>query len=136
MALADVGGGQQLSDGNTNEIKLFTQPAPTAITADATLTAAILATRLITFNKGSDAAITATLSTGALMDAAFPNVNVDDAFDFATVNLNDSGSSSTVTMAAGTGFTIVGLVTVGRLASVKWRARRTATSTWVCYRLG
>ena len=135
MALPQVGGGQQLGDGNV-EVRLRTQTTPIAITGDDTLTAAYLANGLITFNKGSDAAITATLSTGALMDAYFTNMHVDDAFDFATVNINDSGSSSTVTLAAGVGFTIVGLVTVGRLASVKWRARKTGTATWVCYRLG
>ena len=134
MALPQVGGGQQFTDGNA-EVRLGTQGAPTAITADATLTAAILNTGLITFNKGSDADIAATLSTGTLMDAYFTNAKTDDYFDFATVNLNDSGSSSTVTMTAATGFTIVGLVTVARLTSAKWRARKTGTATWVCYRL-
>ena len=135
MALSQVGGGQQLGDGNT-EVKLRTQVAPIAITGDATLTAAYLENGLMTFQKGSDADIAATLSTGALMDARFTAMHVDDAFDFATVNLNNSGASSTVTMTAGVGFTIVGLVTVGRLSSVKWRARKTGTATWVCYRLG
>ena len=135
MALPQVGGGQQIGDGNV-EVKLITQTTPTAETGDCTLTAAKLANGIITFNKGSDADIAATLSTGALMDAYFTNMHVDDAFDFATVNLNDSGSSSTVTMtAAATGFTIVGLVTVARLTSAKWRARKTGTATWVCYRL-
>lgn len=135
MALPQVGGGQQLGDGNV-EVRLRTQTTPYAFTATDTLTAAALANGIITCNKGSDAATTATLPTGALMDAYFTNMKIDDAIDFATVNINDSGSSSTVTLAVGVGFSIVGLVTIGRLTSVKWRARKTGTATWVCYRLG
>ena len=135
MALPNVGGGRQVGDGNASESTLISQGTPGAVTDSATLTAAQLATGLITANKGSDSATTMTLPTGTLMDATFTNAHVDSATDFCIVNANDSGSSSTVTVAAGTGFTVVGAVLIGRLSTARFRARKTATATWVCYRL-
>ena len=66
MALPNGAGGYQLGDGNLTEIILGTQPAPTAKTAAATLTAAELATGIITY---TGAAVALTVPTGADLDA-------------------------------------------------------------------
>ena len=47
MAIPTVGGGQQIGDGNANEVRLFSQGAPATATVTATLTAAQLATGII-----------------------------------------------------------------------------------------
>lgn len=134
MALPNVGGGRQAGDGNSNEVVLGTQSTPATFSDTAALTAAQIASGIIVADKGSDAATTATLPTGAAMDAYFSNAHTDSCIDFSICNKNDSGSSSTVTLAAGTGFTIVGAVVVARLASARYRARKTAAATWVAYR--
>lgn len=122
-------------------VTLFNQPAPIAKTTTTTLTAAELMNGLITGNPGTTA--TYTLPTGALMDAAMlvanPDLAVDDAFDFAIVNI-DTTIGDIITVAAGTSFTVVGDMTLtgaaaGDTSSGTFRARRSAAGVWVLYRL-
>lgn len=136
MALPNGAGGYQVGDGNLSEIQFFAQPAPATVAAgDATLTAAQLATKIVLGSPGSSAAAY-TLPTGALMDAAFPSMKTDSAFDFSVVNVDGSGSG-VITMTAGTGWTLVGLATVVATAGTAqtFRARRTGTATWSLYRI-
>jgi len=108
-----------------------TQVAPTAKTADATLTIAELRTGIITATSAS--AVALTLPTGTLTDAAFTNLPVNSSFDFTVINLGSS--SGAVTMTAGTGHTIVGLATLAINTSSQFRTRKTATNTYVTYRI-
>lgn len=140
MALPVSGGGYQIGDGNSNEIQFVPQGTPVALTTSATLTAAQLAVGILTANQGGGATATYTLPTGTLMDAAFPNVRVDTAFDFALINISTVAAED-VSIGAGSGFTIVGNATVASnnaatdQSTAHFRARRTGTNTWVLYRI-
>ena len=129
MALPNGAGGYQFGDGNLNEINMVTQVAPTAKAAAATLTAAELATGIITFN-GTAGALTVPLGTD--LDAAFPSMKVDSCFDFSIIN-TDAADAATVT--ANTGCTLVGVAAVAAVSSCTWRVRRTGTATYVFYRI-
>ena len=132
MALPNGSGGYQFSDGNVGEPLLFAQGAPTAIAAAATATPAQLANGLFTFDGTAG---NLTLPTVADLEAyvssaAKPNV----AFDFFVINIDASGSDA-VTVAIGTGWTLVGAGAVAAASSGHFRARKTGASTWVLYRL-
>ena len=129
MALPNGAGGYQLGDGNTAEINMVTQVAPAAKTAAATLTAAELATGIITYT-GAAAALTVPL--GADMDAAFSSMKVNSSFDFVVINI---GASNAATVTANTGSTLVGVAAVSALTSATWRVRKTADATYVFYRV-
>ena len=135
MAIPNVGGGFQVGDGNINEAKFGVQSTPATMTSTAALTAAQLATGLIVGSPGSSAAIY-TLPTVALWEALVVNAHTDTAFDFSIINSDGSGSG-TVTLAIGTGWTLVGLTTVAATAGTAgiWRARKTGTGAWTAYRL-
>lgn len=135
MALPSIGGGRQLGDGNTNEVVLGTQAAPASLTSTATLTIAQLVTGIILGNPGSSAA-TYTLPTVALTEALLVNAKVDSSFDFSVINVDGSGSG-VITLAVGTGWTIVGLATVAATAGTtqRYRARKTGVGAWTLYTL-
>jgi hypothetical protein len=131
MALSNGTGGYQFNDGNIGEALLFVQGAPTAITAAATMTAAQLANGLFTFNGTAG---NLTLPTVALLEEEISSATkVNAAFDFYIVNI-DSGSDD-VTLAVGTGWTIVGVAQVDNGTSGHFRARKTGDGTWTAYRL-
>ena len=129
MALPNGAGGYQLGDGNLTEINIVTQTAPTAKTAAAILTAAELATGIITFN-GTAGALT--VPTGALLDAAFPSMKVNSCFEFTIINTDDT---DTATVTASTGCTLVGVAAVIAATSCIWRVRKTGDATYVFYRI-
>ena len=54
------------------------------------------------------------------------NSHTDSAFDFSITNVDGSGSGI-ITLAVGTGWTLVGLATVGATAGTSgmWRSRKT-----------
>ena len=129
MALPNGAGGYQFGDGNLNEINMVTQVAPTAKAAAATLTAAELATGIITFN-GTAGALTVPLGTD--LDAAFPSMKVNSCFEFNIIN-TDAADAATVT--ANTGCTLVGVAAVAAVTSCTWRVRKTGDATYVFYRV-
>ena len=136
MALPNGAGGYQVGDGNNSEIQFVAQPAPATVSAgDATLTTTQLATKIILGSPGTSAAAY-TLPTGTLMDAAFPSMRTNTAFDFSVVNV-DGSSSGVITMTAGTGWTLVGLATIVATAGTAqtFRARKTGDATWTLYRI-
>ena len=131
MALPNGAGGYQIGAGNTSEAQLIVQAAPTALTAAATVTAAQLSNGLFTFDGTAG---NMTLPTVALLEAGIPNaVKVNAAFDFFVVNLD--GGSDDVTVAAGTGWTLVGTMQVDNATSGHFRARKTGEGSWTCYRI-
>jgi len=140
MALAQVGGGYQFGDGNLNEMTIGVQNTPATASVTATLTVAQLLAGIITVNQAGAAACTLTLPTGTLTDAAFSNMKVNSSFDFAVINVSTVDAED-ATIAVGTGWTLVGNVTIEansattKISSALFRARRTDTATWSLYRL-
>jgi len=131
MALPNGAGGYQLGDGNIGEAILFVQGTPTAVAAAATMTAAQLANGLFVFDGSAG---NLTLPTVALLEADISSAQkVNAAFDFFVINA-DAGSDA-VTLATGTGWTIVGAAAVAAAASAHFRARKTGVGTWTCYRI-
>jgi hypothetical protein len=132
MALPNGSGGYQFNDGNVGEALLFVQGAPTAITAAATMTPAQLSNGLFTFNGTAG---NLTLPTVADVEAYVSSASkVDAAFDFFVINIDASGSDA-VTVAIGTGWTLVGAGAVAAASSGHFRARKTGDGAWTCYRI-
>jgi hypothetical protein len=132
MSLPNGAGGYQLGDGNVGEAILFVQGAPTAVAAAATATAAQLANGLFVFDGSAG---NLTLPTVALLEADISSAQkVNAAFDFFVINADASGSDA-VTLAVGTGWTIVGAAAVAAATSAHFRARKTGVGTWTCYRI-
>ena len=128
MPIPSVGSGYQSTDGNVGEVILVTQGAPAAISAAGTLTAAQLFAGLIV-TSGTPG--TQTLPTAAAVETALGNSKVDSGFDLSFVNT----AGSTLTVATGTGWTIVGLATAATATSATFRARQTGEGAWTLYRL-
>ena len=130
--LPNGGGGYQIGTGNASEAQLTVQGAPTALTAAATATAAQLVNGLFTFNGTAG---NLTLPTVAELEAGIPNATrVDIAFDFHIINID--ATTDDVTVAAGTGWTLVGNMVVTETTSGHFRARKTGVGTWTLYRIG
>jgi hypothetical protein len=129
MALPNGAGGYQIGDGNLGEVILGTQSAPVAKTAAATLTAAELATGIITY---TGAAVALTMPLGTDLDAAFSSMKVNSSFDFFIIN---TGATNAATVTANTGVTLVGTAAVSAATSCNWRVRKTADATYVAYRV-
>ena len=131
MALPNGSGGYQVGAGGTEPL-FFPQGAPTALTAAATATAAQLVNGLFTFDGTAG---NLTLPTVALLEAAYPSMadKVNSAFDFYVINI-DAGTDD-VTVAVGTGWTLVGAGQVDNGTSGHFRARKTGDGSWTCYRV-
>jgi hypothetical protein len=130
MSLPNGAGGYQVGDGNVGEAILFVQGAPTAVAAAATMTSAELANGLFVFNGTAG---NLTLPTVALVEADISSAaKVNAAFDFFVINTDGADA---VTLAAGTGWTIVGAAAVALSTSAHFRARKTGDGAWTCYRI-
>jgi hypothetical protein len=132
-------GGYQYSAGNRTEPLVLPQGAPAALTgATVTVTAANLAAGIITVDSGGTDAGTYTFPTGALIDAAFPSVAVNTAFDVVIINVGDA-SQNDVTFGAGSGNSIVGSAVVidgaTTPSSAIFRFRKTGTAAYSIYRI-
>jgi uncharacterized protein YaiE (UPF0345 family) len=108
--------------------KFQSQGTPGVLNATGTLTAAMILSGIVTSTTG--AAVTATLDTGAIVDAA-SEFAIGDSFDWSVINTG--GNAFTVT--ASSGHTIVGTAAVATVTSAVWRTRKTAADTFVSYRL-
>ena len=109
---------------------MFVQGAPLALTAAATATAAQLQHGLFTFDGTAG---NLTLPTVALLEADMLSAQkVNAAFDFYVINID---SSDSVTLAVGTGWTIVGAAAVTTATSAHFRARKTGDGSWTAYRI-
>jgi hypothetical protein len=114
-------------------IVLMNQQTPAAVTATGTLTIANLLTQIIT--STSAVAVALTLPTGTLSDAGVSGGTsaVNTSFDYSIINLGSAVGD--VTMVAGTAHTIVGSATVAVGTTGSFRCRKTATNTFVSYRV-
>jgi len=133
MALPNGAGGQQLGDGNLLEAVMGVQTIPATLTGDTTLTADQVAVGLVVCKKSSDATLTVTLPTAALLDAAITSAKVGSSFDLTICNDNNSGASSTVPVTTGTGITIFGSVTVGRHGAHTYRFVKTGDAAYSAF---
>ena len=130
MALSNGTGGYQVGAGATDEAIMFVQGAPTALTAAATATAAQLQNGLFTFDGTAG---NLTLPTVALLETDMSSAQkVNSAFDFFVINTDGADS---VTLAVGTGWSIVGAAAVTTATSAHFRARKTGDGTWTAYRI-
>lgn len=118
------------------------QSTPNARTVAVTLTIANLLTKIITGTHTAGATAAYTLPTGTNVENGV-TMEVNDSFDWCLINLS-AAAVDTITVTAGTGHTIVGnpIVqsahsTTGELygSSSLWRTRKTATNTFVSYRI-
>lgn len=130
MALPNGTSGYQYNPGAVGEPLLLVQGAPVALTAGATATAAQLANGLFTFNgTAGNLVLPAVADLELVVSADKPDV----AFDFYVVNI-DAGADA-ITVAVGTGWTLVGAGAVAAGASGHFRARKTGAGAWTCYRM-
>jgi len=130
MALSNGTGGYQVGAGATDEAIMFVQGAPTALAAAATATAAQLQNGLFTFDGTAG---NLTLPTVALLEADMLSAQkVNSAFDFFIINTDGADS---VTLAVGTGWSIVGAAAVTTATSAHFRARKTGDGSWTAYRI-
>ena len=128
MALPNGAGGYQLGDGNLSEVSMSVQSAPASKAAAATLTAAELTGGIVIY---SGATASLTLPTVADTEVLVSSAKVNSSFD---VNFINTGAG-TLTIAVGTGWTLVGTVTSATLTSAAWRARKTGDGAWTLYRV-
>jgi hypothetical protein len=136
MALPNGGGGQQLGAANLDEPFIGFIPAPISLTATATLTAAQVANGLLLVNSGVTTQQTYTLPTVALLEAALANTDrVGTSLQFRVVNLGTS--SGTAVIAAGTGWTVSGslTMTIPVTTGALLIARKTGAGAWTLYRV-
>lgn len=136
MALPSVGGGQQINDGNLNELVIGTMPAPQTATATATLTAAQVTGGMLVGNPSTSAA-SYTLPTVAAVEAVMVNAKVGSYFELIVINLGTS--SGVITFVTNTGWTLVGMltlpITTSAGSSATFRAYKTAAGAWTLYRV-
>ena len=128
MAFPTLGGGYQFTDGNVNEPVVVIQSTPAAVSAAGTLTAAQLLAGIVV---ASGTPGTQTLPTVAVLEAALVNPKVDAGFEVSFINT----AGTTLTVATGTGWTIVGAATAATATSALFRARKTGDGAWTLYRI-
>ena len=129
MAIPNGSGGYQVGDGNLAEVNMSVQATPVAKTAAAVLTAAELTNGIVTY---TGAVANITLPTVALTEALVSSAKVNSSFDFSILNI---GGTNTATLVIGTGWTLVGVVTIAANISSTWRAVKTGDGAWTAYRL-
>ena len=136
MALPNGGGGYQVGDGNLNEPLIDAIPLPLSVASTATLTAAQVLNGILLVGSGATAAQTYTLPTVALLEATLSNSDkVGTSFVFRVVNLGTS--SGTAIIAAGTGWTVTGslTMTVPVTTGATMIARKSDVGAWTLYRV-
>jgi len=136
MSLPNGGGGYQVGNGNLNEPLIDAIPLPASVAATATLTAEQVLNGVILVGSGATAQQTYTLPTVALLEAALSNSDkVGTSFMFRVVNLGTS--SGTAVIAAGTGWTVSGslTMTIPVTTGAAMIARKSAAGAWTLYRV-
>lgn len=104
------------------------QATPVALNATGPLTSAGILGGIVTSTTG--AAVTATLPTGAVLDAA-STLAIGDSFDWSVI----ATGANALTVTAAANHTIVGTAVVATVTSGLFRTVKTAAGTFVTYRL-
>lgn len=105
------------------------QGTPGVLNATGTLTSAMIQSGIVTSTTA--AGVTATLDTGAVMDAS-ATWAIGDSFDWSAIS---TGANTFTVTAAASGHTLVGSGAVATVTSGRFRTRKTAAETFVTYRL-
>lgn len=103
-------------------------PAPSTITAAATLTNADIQAQIV---NTTGTTYTLTMPLGTTLETLIPWSSVDLGYDFYVINT----ATGTITMAANTGVTFVGRLAVLANIAGQFRIRRTAANTFIVYRV-
>ena len=103
-------------------------PAPASISTTATLANADIQAQIINTTGTS---YTVLMPLGTTLESITTWIGNDIGYDFAIINT----ASGTITIAANTGVTALGLLTIATGTSAQFRIRRTAANTFVLYRL-
>lgn len=132
--------GAKVRDG----IFIGAQAAPTAETGAATITIADILTGIVTVTHATGSGVALTLDTGSAMDTGMPTgMGTDQYIDWTVINLS-AAAADIATVTASSGHTVVGVMIVQSAHSstgelygnaIRLRSRRTATNTWITYRL-
>lgn len=136
MSLPNGGGGYQVGDGNLDEPLIDAIPLPLSVASTATLTATQVLNGILLVGSGATTAQTYTLPTVALLEATLSNSDkVGTSFVFRVVNLGTS--SGTAIIAAGTGWTVTGslTMTVPVTTGATMIARKSDVGAWTLYRV-
>ena len=116
----------------------FTEVATVATATAVTLTTAQVLGGLI-LQDPSGGAVTTTLPTAAELAAAIrndaPSLATGTSFEF-TIRNNDGGAGETITVAAGTGGTTSGTMTIATLNTKRFLVVFTSNSAYTLYSLG
>jgi hypothetical protein len=126
LALLDVNGVSLFRD-----VMYGYQPSPTSLAVNTTLSVAQLLTGII---QVTAAAVTITMPTATTLDSGLlASLPTNGSIDFSVIH---TGGGSPPSIAANTGVTIVGNANIASGGnSGRFRLRKSATSTYVVYRL-
>ncbi len=106
----------------------FGMPAPGTLNATGTLTAALIATGYVT--SSTAAAVTMTTDTGTDLDTGLPHLATGQAIEFTLCN---TGGSNAITLAGGTGVTIVSGTSIAAGKAASYWLKKTGTATYSVY---
>jgi hypothetical protein len=104
------------------------QGAPGVLDATGALTAAMMSAGIVT---SAAAAVTATVPTGTVMDAAL-EMEIGESFDWSVIKVG----ANAFTVTAATGHTLVGVAATAATSHGIYRTRKTAAAPYVTYRVG
>ena len=142
MALPNGAGGYQVGDGNLNEPVIGYLPAPITETGTSavTLTAAEVTGGILVANPGSTATtytmpivVTSGATTG--VNDLVSSDKVGSTFNWVVINIGTGSGDITMAAGTGTGWTIVGSLTISDGTSASFIARKTSDTTWTLYRV-
>ena len=142
MALPNGAGGYQLGDGNLNEPVLgyLNTPLSEAGVTTVTLTAEEVTSGILVANPGTTATtytmpivVTAGGVTG--VNDLVSSAKVGSTFTWSVVNIGTSTGDLTLAAGTGTGWTIVGSLSITDGSSASFIARKTSDTTWTLYRI-
>jgi hypothetical protein len=141
MALPNGAGGYQVGDGNLNEPVIGYLPVPSSeigVTA-VTLTAAEVTGGILVANPGTTGTtytmplvVTSGATTG--VNDLVSSAKVGSTFNWVVINIGTSTGDITMAAGTGTGWTIVGSLTISDGTSASFIARKTSDTTWTLYR--
>lgn len=120
----EVGTAPVVGSQYANQIQI----APVAVDATGAVSSAAMLGGIVT--SSTAAAVAGTVPAGSVLEAAAEFV-VGDSFDWSVINTG----GNTFTVTAATGHTLVGVAAVVTVTSGLFRTRKTATDTFVTYRI-
>ncbi len=141
MALPNGAGGYQLGDGNLNEPVMGYLPSPLTETGTSTvtLTAAEVTGGILIANPGTTGTtytmpivVTSGATTG--VNDLVSSAKVGSTFNWTVINIGTTTGDITMAAGTGTGWTIVGSLTIDNETSASFVARKTGDTTWTLYR--